>query len=167
MTNPLPQGQAAMNAFGRKDYVTSHSSFLTNDRIDVILRNMDNWKVLSWQTPTVINISKYFSNLYNFYDNVFMILREEAQTFIQGKFREYFRAWFLMLERQEGEAKDNLMRNYKLLILLDIINYEIKADLQRGQYFFRTEERDIKRIEDGLKKLKEGGGLFGGISGLS
>lgn len=150
----------------RKDEIASHSSVLTNDRIDNILRAVDNWKINSWIIPSEENVRHYFANVFCLFDNVFMILTADARLIVDNGLRDYLTLWFKLVRNEiEGEDQKKLTL-WHLLTLLDAINWEIRGDLQKYQYFFRTEVKDIKKVEEALIKLKEGGGIFGGVPGI-
>lgn len=148
---------------GWQEQISSHSSLLTNKRIDLILQKIDIYKEASWSNPCIPNIEKYFANLYTLFDNIFVLLNKEEIEKIKYHFNFY---WFVKNSLQDRNNQ-NMKNVFTLLFICDTVNRIMKAALQRYEYFFRFQMKSVARIEDGLKIIEEGGGLFGGVQRIS
>lgn len=154
----MPKGEDF--GFTIPEQIASHSSVLTNRRIDIILQKIDYWKEESWARPCVPNVERYFANLYSLFDNVFVVLNQNEIEEIVRCFAKY---WELKNTLQNKENQ-NLKNVYGMLFICDNLNRIMKAGLQKYEYFFRIGTRDVHRIEDGLKIIHAGGGIFGKVS---
>jgi hypothetical protein len=150
---------AKFDMFGyRAEEIKSHSSLLTNERIDLILKQVDFWQMESWKKVCVPNVQAYFSSLVTLFTNVFVVFDPED---IESIVKDFNNFWNLYIKLQE-EKEQNLKNVFTLLFICDAINRKIKAILQSFGYFFRKEEKTVKTIERALKVIEEGGGFFGG-----
>lgn len=140
-----------------EEEIRSHSSVLTNLRLDRVFALIDFWKYTAWSNPVLDNIKNYFSALYTCYDVVFPVLNEEENMELKDLFNGFWTTFLSLTD----EDKRNLQSSYKMLIFLDNVNREIRGGLQKRNYFFKLGTPDIKGIDRSYKVLKEGGGLFG------
>lgn len=137
--------------------IRSHSSVLTNLRLDLVFSLIDRRKLDAWDNPILDNVKKYFSALYTAYDNVWPVLSKEENEELTGLFKNYFTLFFGL----KKESTRTLSTSYQMIGILDFINRFIKGSLQKRSYFFKLGTPDVKGIEASYKVIKEGGGLFG------
>lgn len=146
--------------------IASHSSFLTNRRIDIVLREVDAWEIQAWSRPKIQHVESYFAALKCLFHEVFTALNESELKLLKNKFEEY---WENYVETLKNQAKHTPKQLYGLLFICDSINRIIRAALQRHGYFFVKIRREPRCIEDVLKIVEGGGGIFGKLEsgGLS
>ena len=140
------------------EQIASHSSALTNLRISKVLEKIDAWKEESWARPNVPNIQRYFANIYSLFDNVFMLLHEEELSEIKDNFAAFWKIFNGLADRKN----ENIRSCFALLFCCDEINRVLRVGLQKYEYFFRIGTREPKKIEEALRIIKVGGGIFGG-----
>lgn len=141
-----------------EEEIRSHSSVLTNTRLDIIFRKIDMYKEEVWNNLCVPNLKRYFSAIYAAYDNVFPVFSPEENGEIKKGIEAFYTEFFSLLDKK----KQNIDTCFKMLFILDKINRLIKAYLQKRQYFFKTGAPDIKGIERSIEVIEAGGGFFGG-----
>lgn len=146
-----------------QDQINSHSSVLTNRRLDITLQQINYWKTTSRSKvpPIMPDIQEYFSNLCTLFDDVYTILNPNEILEMKYYFEEYWKLFVLLMS---DKSKQNIQNMYKLLNICNHIDRSLKAGLQKYEYFFRIGTRDVKKIEEGKKILQSGGGFFGGTS---
>lgn len=143
--------------------VRSHSSILTNERINLLLLKVDQNNEICWRQPTLKNVENYMASLITLFNNVFVVFQDERELNNIVKLWEDFYSKFLKLRIKVTVEEDvSLSDIFALIILLDRINRRIKTALQRMQYFFRVEEMNIKGLDRALEIIESGGGIFGG-----
>ena len=146
------------------EIIVSHSSFLTNRRIDEILREMDQAKLRSWRNPCIPNIEEYFSALYCLFDEVFSIFSQKELEKLKTYFSQY---WDTYISIKTDRSKASIKNLFALLFICDKISQTLRAGLQKYGYFFVKVGREPKRIEEALAVIERGGGIFGGVPKLS
>jgi hypothetical protein len=144
--------------------IASHSSFLTNRRIDDILKEIDRTKLNCWRNPCLPNLEEYFSAIYCLFDEVFSVLSKKEIEKLKAYFSRY---WETYTQIKTDRTKQNIKTLYFLLFICDKINQSLRAGLQKYGYFFVKYAREPKRIEEALAVIEAGGGIFGGVSELS
>lgn len=137
--------------------IRSHSSVLTNLRLDVIFSLIDRRKLDAWDNPLLDSIKKYFSAVYTAYDNTWVVFDEAENTELNSLFTQYWN----LFKGLAFEQNRTISNAYEMLTALDNINRYIKGSLQKRSYFFKLGTPDIKGIDKSYHILKEGGGLFG------
>jgi len=140
------------------DEIRSHSSFLTNKRLDIVITKLDYYKEEAWATPNIPNIGRYFACLYTLFDNVFSVLHKEHLDNLKILFTDYWNKYNTL----QDEKKQSFRTVYELLFICDEINREMKWSLQRYEYFFKLGTQSVKSTETGLAIIHQGGGFFGG-----
>ena len=156
-----------LNIKGGYDDIKSHSSILTNDRLSYLFGTLDGACMTALIEPGLMNIHKYFSCIRTIYLDVFVIMDAKTNDKLLELQKKYLESWRQLLTPAEKRTK--AVDLIEMLYFCDLINMIIKMELQMGRYFFRTEARDAKDIQEGLQKMVEGGGIFGGtkLQGIS
>lgn len=150
---------AAQDIYGmRTEEIRSHSSYLTNIRLDIVFRKLDMCQEEAWKNPCLPNIKDYFAELNCVFSNVFVVFDVDDIKRIKQLFGRYWRLFVSMQDKGNQTARNM----YAMLFVCDEINRVIKGLLQSFNYFFRKEQKAVKTIEKALEVISEGGGFFGG-----
>ena len=152
-----PVAKDDKNASHKEIY--SHSSMLTNARLDDVFKGLMSAKTKAWINPSNLEgINVYFSMLYTLFDEIYPILEPNHNKEIMKSFEDYFRKYFEMIKNKQTSLK----ACYILLNYLNKIDRIIKGDLQKKQYFFKIGEKEVKGVEESIRIVSSGGGFFGG-----
>lgn len=150
-------GQYQMPTF---DEIRSHSSMLTNERIDLLIRRIDVGIENAWMNPCIPSVTDYHASIRNFFINVAAILDDEQATTIMNLFHEFYKNYFTL----QTMKKPTYEQVYTVMFILDRINFLLRFHLQQMSYFFKLGHKPVKGIEAAIKVVQEGGGIFGGSS---
>jgi len=142
-----------------REEITSHSSLLTNRRLDIMFLRLDDVGVEAWSNICVPNIKAYFSVLRGIYNNVFSVFDEEENEEIKKYFGAYNKMFFSLF--QEFPEVNRYKVCYEILFVLDHLQKMIIGFLQKRQFFFRMGKPNIKGIEQALALYKKRGKMKG------
>ena len=142
--------------------ISSHSSKLNNQRLNLILLEMDRANQACYRNPCLPNLEEYFSAVYTFFNNVWTVFEPEENEKIVRIFKEFFPIYF----RVKLSEKASLNIIYYLIFLIDRANRLMKGFLQKKQFFFKIGVRKVSGIEESISIVEKGGAFFGGIKGV-
>lgn len=138
-----------IDSFSREE-ISSHSSLLTNRRLDLMFMRLDDTRFDSWNNICVPNLKAYFSVLSGIYNNVYTIFDEKENKQLKKYFDTYHELFFSLFSRRT-EKKRLYQICYKMLFILDHLQRLLTGYLQKRQFFFRLERGKLKGIDDALK----------------
>lgn len=131
---------------------------LTVERINKILIDMDINKYKAWTTFDINDVKRYFASVMTFLDEVYVTMTEEELKEIQKNIKTYWDNFTKILTDGQPITLNKIIT---MLTACDKIQQLARFFLQKKEYFFKMSEKEIKRIEDTLKVMKEGGSIFG------
>jgi len=134
--------------FPSQEEISSHSSLLTNRRLDVMFARLDEVRVEAWSNTCIPTIRSYFAVVSGIYNNVYPIFELDAHQKIINYFNLYHQLFFKLYGDPEEVNKLNVC--YQILLLLDHIQRMIIGSLQQKQFFFRLNKPQIKGIKQAL-----------------
>jgi len=139
--------------------IISHSSMLTNERIDLVIKRLDLSIEQAWQNPCIPTITDYHAVTRNFFINVQAIIDDKDVKEISRILTDFYKAYYGALLRKEL----TLTEVYGMLHLLDRVNSLLRYNLQRLSYFFKMGKKGVQGTKDAIGVVRRGGGIFGGI----
>ncbi len=154
--------------FGKmEEEIYSHSSMLTNRRLDLLFQESDVWNYNAFCDPTIENLKRYFSVVRTIYDRVYTLFDEDQnEKLIQ--IRNAFITEYLKFNPENLEPEQVTEKALLMFFITEYFDQLIHAFLQKKKYFFRVGEKDIKGLEKSIAVMEQGGGIFGrkGLRGL-
>lgn len=150
-----------MTQYGIPDFdeIRSHSSMLTNERIDLVIKRLDLSIEQAWQNPCIPSITDYHAVIRNFFINVQAIIDDKDVKEISNILTEFYKVYYRSLLNE----KITLTEVYQMLHYLDRVNALLRFNLQRLSYFFKMGKKPVKGVKDAISVIRKGGGIFGGI----
>jgi len=144
----------------RIDYeeIASHSSLLTNRRLDIMFQRLDEFRIKAWCNPCIPDVRDFFSVISGIYNNVYIVFDEKENKKILSHFNDFHKIYFSVQTDEEEQSIGNV---YKMLLMLDRIQRLIVGYFQKRRYFFRIEQKDVKGVERAIEVMEQGGGFFG------
>lgn len=89
-----------VDSFSREE-ISSHSSLLTNRRLDIMFARLDEVRIEAWNNICVPNLKAYFSVLSGIYNNIFSVFDEEEIKSIKNYFDSYHQLFFFLFHKQK------------------------------------------------------------------
>ena len=133
--------------------IDSHSSFLNNKRVQMLLMEIDRLALVSGRTMLVGDINAYWDSVEQLYLNVSDPLSNKADI---EEVRQSFSSLITLINNDKQYRTRKAIRLMRELAKK--FNYLVITGLQQNQYFFRMGIRETK----GLKNIKFfGDGIFG------
>lgn len=158
----------AHERFGKmEEEIYSHSSMLTNRRMDFMFQEADVWNYNAFCDPTVDNLKHYFSIVRTIYDRVYTLFDEQQNNKLI-EIRNAFLNIYLTFDPEKMTPEQQTEAVFTMFFITEYFDQLIHAYLQKKKYFFRVGEKDIKGLEKSIEVMEKGGGIFGkkGLQGL-
>lgn len=127
--------------------VTSHSSMLTNRRLDLMFIKLDETRIDAFNNKCVPNIESFHAVLTGIYNNIFPLFEERENKVIKDHLDLYDQYYQLLF----AEEPNIYMICLVLLQILDYLQKLIIGYMQKRKFFFRLEQKSIKGIDEALK----------------
>ena len=134
--------------------IISHSSMLTNKRLDILFFKLDEIRFEAWTNICVPTVKEYFSLLSGIYNNVFPIFSLEENTKVKEYFDKFHEKFSLVFIKDVEINRYQLL--YACLMILDHIQRLLIGFLQARQFFFRFGRSQIKGIKQALDLYEKG-----------
>jgi hypothetical protein len=127
--------------------VTSHSSLLTNRRLDLMFMKLDEIRIDAYSNKCVPNIESFHAVLTGIYNNVFPLFEDKENEMIKQHldlYEQYYQLFF-------AEDPNVFAICLVLLKILDYLQKLVIGFMQKRKFFFRTEVKGIKGIDEALR----------------
>jgi len=143
-------------AFDKVD-INSHSSYLTNDRIDVLLNVAHTAGIRFDRSPNILDLQEYFSSLKHIWLYVRQIVANpEVREYLDKLFDDTKQNLWITYSAFNSGKKISVLYLFKIEAVIDTIFDMMNKVLQKGsRYYFRTQMKPFadKMIVDYLQSI--------------
>lgn len=139
--------------------IRSHSSILTNKRLDILFSWADYYSIMAFDMPGLKTIKSFFSVMETILDNVFMVLDEDGLKEAINMRDIFYREYTKLIELEEERL--NAADIFRLFFLVKRMNQVIRGNLQKKQYFMKVGKVDTKSMDHAIESIQLGSGIFG------
>lgn len=140
--------------------IRSHSSILTNKRLDELFSAANNLSIQAFSATTIPNVHWYFSTINQIITETYTLVDVESFSEIVELIKKYWEVYFYFMSATKNSRIDT-RKVFDMLFFVNKIDQLIRGALQKKQYFYKVGERDIKDIDRAIEIVRSGGGIFG------
>jgi len=154
----LNPDKMADEEYGSPEEISSHSSLLTNRRLDIMFARLDEVRVEAWTNTCIPTIKEFYAVLSGIHNNIFPLIKVEDNEKIIIGFNQ-FDTLYRRIFTDDGTDKHLILD--MILQILDQLQRIMINSLQELQFFFRLQRKQMRGMKEVLemyahkRRLKE------------
>ena len=144
----LNPDKIADEEYGSPEEISSHSSLLTNRRLDIMFARLDEVRVEAWTNTCIPTIKEFYAVLSGIHNNIFPLIKVEDNAKIIKGFNQ-FNDLHKRLFADDGSDKHLILN--MILQIFDQIQRMMINSLQELQFFFRLQRKQMRGMKEVLE----------------